>query len=363
MRQQFYAQVASNFIANDHKRVWSQLWSQTKLSVVVDTVNPVKDSEGVLQYHADQILQAMKDRYEDPLTHNPEGLTSNSKYWASVDLGEPKEELDDLNDCILWLEILLTIRGMNCNTTPGKDEVHINILKIVIREEFMAAITVENPRFRWPDNVYVDLSKFDVRRLLLHPLTHMGKVFHTLLNRTWQSGCIPEQWQEVHIVNLFKGGDSESTNNYRSISLISCTLKVLLCLMENCLSKECEGKGLLCTKQAGFCPCEEAIAQATALAEIVRRHFLEGCTTVCTFVDFKKVYNRVYHAYVFHLLNHMSICGRFLRMVVESYTKTKYSVCVGNHLSAAFSPTREPSKMTCCPQSYLTSLPILACRR
>ena len=48
----------------------------------------------------------------------------------------------------------------------------------------------------------------------MYPLTHMGKLFHALLNRTWQAGCIPEQWQEVHIVNLFKGGDSESTNNY-----------------------------------------------------------------------------------------------------------------------------------------------------
>ena len=242
MRQQFYAQVAGDFIANDHKRVWSRLRSQTKPSAVVDTVNPVKDSEGVLQYHADRILQAMKVHYEDLLTHDPEGLTSNSEYWASVDLGEPKEELDDLNDCILWPEILLTIRGMNRNTAPGKDKVHINVLKIMIREVCMAAIKAENPRFRRPDNVYVDLGEFDVRRLLPHPLTHMGKAFHALLNRTWQSGCIPEQWQEVHIVNLFKGGDSESTNNYRGISLISCTLKVLLCLMANCLSKECEGK-------------------------------------------------------------------------------------------------------------------------
>jgi hypothetical protein len=83
-------------------------------------------------------------------------------------------------------------------------------------------------------------------------------------------GCIPEQWQEVHIVNLFKGGDSESTNNYRGISLISCPYKVILCLMANHLSKQCEENGLICAEQWGFCPQEEAIAQAIALVEIVQ---------------------------------------------------------------------------------------------
>jgi hypothetical protein len=229
---------------------------------------------------------------------------------------------------------------MNRNTTPGKDEVHVNVLKIMVREECMMALKMENPDFRCPDNVFVDLSERKVKELLTHPLTQMGKSFHTLLNQMWQAGCILEQWQEVHIVNLFEGGDSKSTNNYCGISLISCTYKVILCLMANHLSKQCEAKGLICTEQGGFCPWEEAIAQAIALAEIVWRCFLEGRSTVGTFIDFKKAYDRVYHAYMFHLLDHVGVHGRFLRMVVESYMKTKYAVQVGDHLSASFTPTR-----------------------
>ena len=282
----------------------------------------------------------MKEHYEDLLTYDPEGLMNNHEHWAEIDLGEPGEELYDLNDGLGWPEILFTIQGMNRNTALGVDKVHINVLKIMVREECMAALKLENPSFRRPDNVFVDLKEADVKRLLIFPLTNLGKSFHALLTRTWQSGCIPEQWQDVHIVNLFKGGDSESTNNYRGISLISCALKVLLCLMANHLSKECEDKNLLCPEQAGFRPREEAVAQAIALAEIVRRRFLEGCATLCTFIDFKKVYDRVYHAYLFRLLNHVGVRGRFLRMVIESYTKTKYTVRVGSHVSDAFTPTR-----------------------
>ncbi|KAF8260945.1 hypothetical protein EI94DRAFT_1893738 [Lactarius quietus] len=195
MRQKFYAGVAGDFIANDHKRVWSKLRSQTKPNSVVETVNPVKDSEGVLQYHADKILQAMKDHYEELLTYDPDGWTSNCEYWDGLDLGEQGVEMTDLNDGLDWPEVLFTIRGMNRNTAPGKDEVHINVLKIMVREECMAALSKENPKFVRPDTVYVDLPEKEVKRLLMFPLTNLGKSFHALLTRTWQSGCIPEQWQ------------------------------------------------------------------------------------------------------------------------------------------------------------------------
>ena len=105
----------------------------------------------------------------------------------------------------------------------------------------------------------MDLGEWKVKEWLVYPLTNMGKVFHRLLNQTWQAGCILEQWQEVHIVNLFKGGDSEA-------------------------------------------------------------------------------YNRVYHAYLFCLLNHVGVCRRFLRVVVELCTKTRYAVQVGEYLSASFTP-------------------------
>ena len=42
---------------------------------------------------------------------------------------------------------------------PGKDEVHVNILKIMVREECIMALKTEKPKFNRPDNVFVDLSE------------------------------------------------------------------------------------------------------------------------------------------------------------------------------------------------------------
>ena len=77
------------------------------------------------------------------------------------------------------------------------------------------------------------------------PLTLLGITFNDLLLRTWQSGYILAQWNEVNIINLFKGEDPKQTTNYRRISLISCAFKVLMALMAKWLSTLCKKNGML----------------------------------------------------------------------------------------------------------------------
>ena len=80
MQQQFYFCMVDDFIANDYKQVWSQLWAQVNPMSVMELVTPVENKDGVLQHHADRILQVMKDHYEDWLTYDPEGLLGNDEH-------------------------------------------------------------------------------------------------------------------------------------------------------------------------------------------------------------------------------------------------------------------------------------------
>lgn len=336
LKQKFYSQVANDFVAHDHKGVWDRLNSQLKPNAALHSVSPIRDKEGMLQYRAEDILAAIKDHYQDVFTHDPKGISQDFAYWEAMDLGEPLPPLE-LNEGLGWPEILITIRGMNRNTAPGKDGVHVNVLKILVLEECMAEVKRNDNRFIRPDNVRIDLP---FKKLPTNPLTPMGKAFYALLLRTWESGCIPSQWNEVEIINLFKGGDPEQTTNYRGISLISCAFKVLMALMAARLSVVCEEKGLIANEQAGFRSREEAVAQAIALAEIVRRRYLKGKPTFGLFIDFKKAYDRVYHGYLFRVLDHIGIRGRFLTLLRNMYLETKYSIRVGNFTSESFSPTR-----------------------
>ncbi|KAI0288557.1 hypothetical protein B0F90DRAFT_1672784, partial [Multifurca ochricompacta] len=260
------------------------LRSWVKPNAVLESANPVKDKLGVVQYDTEGILRAMKEHYQDLLTYDPKGVSQDYAYWEDIDLGLPRrpDKLTGLNSPITWKEVLVTIRGMNRNTAPGKDGVHINVLKSMVLEECMRKLSLDNPNFKRPDFVRVDLPR---EELPYHPLTPMGNAFYTVLIRVWNSGVTPELWQEVHIINLFKGGD----------------------------------------KQGGFCLHEEVIGQTIALAEIVQRHYLEGHPTFGTFIDFKKAYDRMYHAYLFCILDHIGVRGLFLENIKGNYIGTKYA--------------------------------------
>jgi exonuclease III len=336
-KQEFYSKVADDLVTHDHKGVWNRLDSHVKPKTATTTISPVMDKEGVVQFRPEKILEVFKEHYEDLLTYDPDELSHNWAHWDEFYLGDPLPMLEGLNDGLLWPEILITIRGINRNTAPGEDGVHINVLKAMVLEECMAQVQVENPQFNRPDNVRIDLEAASLPK---SPLTKLGKAFYALLNSVWQSYVIPAPWQRTHIINLFKGGDPENTQNYRGISLISCAYKVLMAIMATRLSTACVEGGRLSKEQAGFRKREEAVAQAIALAELIRRRWLKGKPTFGLFIDFKKAYDRLYHGLMFRVLDHIGVRGRFLDMVKAMYLNVQCAVRIGDLLSESFSPVR-----------------------
>jgi hypothetical protein len=135
-------------------------------------------------------MAAMKTHYEDLFTYNPQNMSQNQLHWEEKDLGVPKPTMEELNNRLHWPEVLDTIRGMNRNMAPGKDQVHINVLKALVSEESMAEVKNNSPDYERLENARIDLL-FD--KLPQTPTTPLGKAFHALLERTWQSGCIPMQ--------------------------------------------------------------------------------------------------------------------------------------------------------------------------
>ena len=50
---------------------------------------------------------------------------------------------------------------------------------------------------------------------------------HTLIISIWNKEEFPEEWKESIIVPIYKKGDKTDCNNYRGISLLPTTYKVL----------------------------------------------------------------------------------------------------------------------------------------
>ena len=126
--------------------MWDRLNSQLKPDGSSRSVNPVKDQDGEVHYDTNGILAVVKTHYEDLFDWDPQGLSQNYAHWEAMDLGDPLPLLE-LNEGLYWPEVLVTIWGMNHNTAPGKDGIHINVLKALVPEECMAEVQRLSPAF------------------------------------------------------------------------------------------------------------------------------------------------------------------------------------------------------------------------
>jgi hypothetical protein len=59
---------------------------------------------------------------------------------------------------------------------------------------------------------------------------------HELINSTWNKEELPDQWKESIIVPIHKKGDKTGCNNYRGISLLSTSYKILSSILLSMLS-------------------------------------------------------------------------------------------------------------------------------
>jgi hypothetical protein len=69
-------------------------------------------------------------------------------------------------------------------------------------------------------------------RMLLPVKNEIAKPLSMLINRSLKEMFFPDQWKAVHVIDLFKKGDTYLPSGYRPVSLLSYVSKIL---EKNCL--------------------------------------------------------------------------------------------------------------------------------
>ena len=154
---------------------------------------------------------------------------------------------------------------LNCPQTDIEDD------HLILRREVEAAVqSLKKGKSAGVVNIPADLVQAGGGDVIT--------VLTTICNKIWQTGEWPTRWTQSLIITLPKKGNLQQCQNYRTVSLISHTSKVMLKIILNRLKPQAEK--IIAEEQAGFRAGRSTTEQIFNLLSSVRNIFSTSQTSI-----------------------------------------------------------------------------------
>ena len=145
------------------------------------------------------------------------------------------------------------------------------------------------------DQISMKLLK-DHSKTLVPILTH-------LINLTIRTSTFPDSQTIAHVRPLHKKGDKAELNNYRPISILTATSKIIEKVLSFQLRYFLESNEMFCGSQFGFRERKSTTSAISKLLEELYENFNESRITQGIFLDFSKAFDTINHELVIAKLN------------------------------------------------------------
>ena len=121
------------------------------------------------------------------------------------------------------------------------------------------------------------------------------------------------------VTGNYQKGNLQQCQNYRTISLISHASKVMLKILLNRLKPQTET--IIAEEQAGFRPGHSTTEQIFILRILCERYLQQQRDLFHVFVDFKKAFDRVWHAALWSTMKLYNINANSIQVIESLYSK------------------------------------------
>ena len=154
-----------------------------------------------------------------------------------------------------------------------------------------------------------------------------------LVENIISEGCIPTDWQESFIVNLYKGkGDALNRGNYRGLKLIEQVMKVLERVVEGLIRQRVEIDEMQC----GFMSGRGTTDAIFIVRQLQEKHLAANKPLYMAFVDLEKALDRVPGDVIWWAMRKLGIDEWLVRLVQSMYKDVRSRVRVGDGYSEEF---------------------------
>ncbi|XP_033225682.1 uncharacterized protein LOC117178362 [Belonocnema kinseyi] len=137
----------------------------------------------------------------------------------------------------------------------------------------------------YPDNVPPRFFK-ESNSVLSEPLS-------ILFNHSLKCGTVSKPWKVSSITPIYKSGTKQFVRNYRRISMLNVTSKMLDSFIADCL-KDSFNNGFI-DKQHGFRPSRSTVANLKVFREFVTETVDKAHQVDAIYTDIAKPFDRVNH--------------------------------------------------------------------
>ena len=139
------------------------------------------------------------------------------------------------------------------------------------------------------------------------------------------------------VIPFTKKGNLKQYQNYRIISLTSHPSEIILRVMLNRL--KAKAKELLAEEQAGFRPGRNAVEEIFNSRVIIEKHIQHQRDLFHNFTDFKKAFDRVWHAGLWQVLRSFNTDERLVQAFQALYENSSNAVLLNSQLGKFFETT------------------------
>ena len=123
---------------------------------------------------------------------------------------------------------------------------------------------------------------------------------HELIISIWNKEELPEEWKESIILPIYKKGDKTDCNNYRGISLLSTTYKILSNILLSRLIPYAEE--VIGDHECGFRRNKATSNHIFCIRQILEKEWEYNEAVHQLFIDFKKSYDSVRREVLYNIL-------------------------------------------------------------
>ena len=232
------------YCSNDRNDIFKQFWSHLKSKSCTNRIPEVLKHEGSISTNNLTKANMFNDYFHKQF--------SNSSVY-DIDVNFSNDELFDIDFSCTRIKQLLD--DINTNMAAGPDGIHGCILK------------------------YCSIS-------LCRPLSIIYKLIYN-------TGIIPAEWKSANIVPIHKKGDKSIIENYRPISLLCLSAKIMeRVIQDELLSKTLE---FLNATQHGFIPGKSCTTNLITLTDNIANNLAKDIGTDIIYFDFAKAFDTVNH--------------------------------------------------------------------